>query len=302
MSYPNLALTGGTGFLGKKLRERLEAPLVLTRSPERHAQASQDATRFAEWNSDLILPPDVLKGIQAVVHLAGEPIAEGRWNAERKQRIRDSRVIGTRCLIKSLARMSQRPSVLISASAVGFYGNRPGETLTESSDPGQGFLCDVCEEWEAEALEAENLGIRVCLIRLGIVLDPESGAMEKMLPFFKLGIAGPLGTGRQYFPWIHVDDVVGLILHCLDRPNVSGPVNAVAPETVTNWQFTRQLGKTLHRPTLLPVPKFGLKTLYGEFAESLFDDQKVQPVVAKETGYDFRYPDLKMALNHLLQK
>lgn len=301
MQTTHIAVTGGTGFLGRRFTRQLTQPLILTRSPGKYVQVDEPSEpRFARWDSNEILDPAVLAGIQSVVHLAGEPIADGRWTTEKKQRIRDSRVIGTRCLVRSLAKMEVRPKVLVSASAVGFYGNRPKEILNENSEAGEGFLPEVCEEWEAEALEAEALGIRVCTLRLGVVLDPNAGALEKMLPFFKLGIAGPLGTGRHFFPWVHVDDVVGLIMHCLHNEKVSGPVNAVAPDPINNLKFTRQLGKALHRPTLLPVPKFGLRLLYGEFAESLFDDQHVHPQVAIETGYRFQYPQISDALNDLL--
>ena len=298
MDLKDIVVTGGTGFVGNRLLPRLDHPLVLTRSPEKHH--SDPTADYAYWNSDNILEPEVLEGCRGIVHLAGEPIAEGRWTTEKKQRIRDSRVIGTRCLVKSLAKLEKRPDVLVAASAVGYYGHRPGVELTEDSEAGEGFLSDVCEEWEAEAIEAEHLGIRVCRVRLGIVLEPSAGALEKMLPFFKLGIAGPLGSGRQYFPWVHVDDIVGILLHCLQNPNVKGPVNAVAPESLSNLKFTRKLGKALHRPTLLPVPRFGLKMLYGEFADSLFDDQKVIPKALQDSGYHFQFPDLEAALKDLL--
>lgn len=298
MDLKNIVVTGGTGFVGRRLLPHLDQPLVLTRSPEKH-MADPNA-KYAYWNSDTILDPETLVGCQGVVHLAGEPIAEGRWTTERKQRIRDSRVIGTRCLVKSLAKMDKRPEVLVAASAVGYYGNRPGEDLTEDSEPGEGFLSDVCEEWEAEAAEAEHLGIRVCRVRLGIVLEPSAGALEKMLPFFKMGVAGPLGSGRQYFPWVHVDDIVGILLHCLQNRHIQGAVNAVAPESLSNLKFTRKLGKALRRPTLLPVPKFGLKLLYGEFADSLFDDQKVVPQALQQSGYRFKFPNLDTALKDLL--
>ena len=296
-------VSGATGLIGSRLLPHLHHPTALSRSAN-HKQSQSDggteSINWVQWNSGQILDPATLPAADAVVHLAGEPIAASRWTTETKQKIRDSRVIVTRCLVKSMARMNPRPSVLVAASAVGYYGHRPGETLDEESAAGEGFLADVCEEWEAEAAEAEHLGIRVCRLRLGVVLHPTSGALEKMLPFFKLGIAGPLGTGRQHFPWVHIDDVIGLILHCLQNNDVSGPVNAVAPQPITNLQFTRSLGRVLHRPTLLPVSKFGLKVMYGDFADALFEDQKVLPNVAMETHYQFQFENVDSALKDLL--
>lgn len=312
-----ILISGGTGLVGGSLIARLlddkkistqetvdrDKPLitVLTRSPDRHrGNSSQENVSYLRWDSDQILTPESLQGTTAVIHLAGDPIAEGRWNTEKKQRIRDSRVIGTRCLVKSLAAMKQPPEVLISASAVGFYGHRPGESLTENSSAGSGFLPEVCQEWEAEAEAATRYGIRVCRIRIGIVMDSAGGALEKMLPFFKLGIGGTLGSGRQFFPWIHVNDLIGLLLSCMRDRQISGAVNAVAPTPTTNKMFTKALGQVLRRPTLLPVPKFGLKLLYGDFADSLFDSQQVLPQVALDAGYSFEFPEIQAALADLL--
>jgi len=295
-----IAITGGTGLVGGKLVSTLPRPLVLTRSPEKYNKQPGSEVRYLKWDSNQILESQDLEGVTGVIHLAGDPIAQGRWNTIKKQKIRDSRVIGTRCLVKSLAAMKQKPSVLVSASAVGFYGDRPGDVLDENSQPGVGFLPEVCQEWEAEALAARELGIRVCLVRIGIVMDTSGGALQQMLPFFKLGLGGPLGLGRQYFPWVHVDDLVGIIHHCLSNQTVSGPINAVAPQATTNWQFTKSLGKVLHRPTLLPIPKFGLKLLYGEFADNLFDWQQVVPKVAQDSGYQFQFPGIDDTLQDLL--
>jgi uncharacterized protein (TIGR01777 family) len=232
--------------------------------------------------------------------LAGDPVAEGRWTTEKKQRIRDSRVIGTRCLVKSLGQLASPPEVLISASAVGFYGHRPGETLTEASLVGQGFLPEVCAEWEAEADAARKFGIRVCRIRIGIVLDPDGGALGKMLPIFRQGLGGPLGLGRQYFPWVHAADLIGLIEYALVNTSLEGPINAVAPTATTNWQLTRALARAVHRPAWIPAPKFGLRLMFGEFGKSLFDDQRVTPRVALESGYSFQFSTIEAALQDLL--
>lgn len=304
---PCILISGGTGLVGRRLISQLTGPVCLLsrRAPDQAAAAASPASgaaivRTLQWDAASPIPPQALGPVKAVVHLAGDPVAEGRWTTEKKQRIRDSRVIGTRCLVKSLLQLPQPPEVLVAASAVGFYGHRPGEDLTESSPVGSGFLPEVCQEWEAEAAAATAGGIRVCRLRIGIVLDPNGGALGKMLPIFRSGLGGPLGSGRQYFPWIHADDLVGLIQHCLQTPNLSGAVNAVAPTPTTNGQFTQALGRAVRRPALFPAPKFGLRWVFGEFANSLFDDQKVIPQVALNSGYNFRFKTCSEALQDLL--
>ncbi|MBL8892606.1 MAG: TIGR01777 family oxidoreductase [Planctomycetaceae bacterium] len=302
-TQPQILVTGGTGLVGRRLLNSLLGPVcVLSRKPpiNEEGAVSNAKVRYLRWNAASIIPPVDLGLVRAAIHLAGDPVAEGRWNIEKKQRIRDSRVIGTRCLVKSLAQLPTPPEVLISASAVGYYGNRPGETLTEASTVGQGFLPEVCAEWEAEAEAAQKFGIRVCRIRIGIVLDPNGGALGKMLPIFRMGLGGPLGFGRQHFPWIHAADLVGLIRHCLEHENVTGPINAVAPTPTTNWTMTRALARAVGRPAVIPAPKFGLQLLFGEFGKSLFDDQLVQPRVAIESGYSFQYTTIEAALQDLL--
>jgi uncharacterized protein (TIGR01777 family) len=240
-----------------------------------------------------------LEGTGAVVHLAGEPVAQ-RWTRAAKERILTSRAEGTSRLVETLASLVQRPTVLVSASAVGYYGARGDEVLTEQSAPGEGFLSEVCIEWEKAAAKAEDLGIRVVRLRLGVVLGRDGGALAKMLPPFRLGAGGRLGSGDQWMSWIHLDDVVGLIRHAIDSPALSGPVNATAPAPVTNAEFTRVLAAALNRPAVLPVPAFALRLLYGEMSEILLGSQRVMPAAAQSAGFQFRYTDLSRALRNLL--
>jgi uncharacterized protein (TIGR01777 family) len=222
-----------------------------------------------------------------------------RWSDDVKRRIRDSRVTGTRNLVAGLRAANPIPETLISASAVGFYGDRPGETLTESSPPGTGFLPEVCREWEREAEAVRDLGVRVALIRIGLVLGAGGGALEKMLPPFKLGVGGRLGAGTQYMPWIHLDDLCALFEFALVHP-LHGPLNGSAPNPVTNAEFTRVLASTLHRPALIPVPRFAINLLYGEMAQILFQSQRAVPRAAESAGFRFKYPELGAALADVL--
>ena len=238
--------------------------------------------------------------MEAVFHLAGESVAEGRWTAAQKARIRDSRVVGTRNLVQGIAQVSDRPRVLVSASAVGYYGDRGEEELTESASPGRDFLADVCVAWEKEALAAEKLGVRVVTERTGIVLGAGGGALAKMLTPFKLGAGGPLGNGRQWMPWVHVSDLARLYLHAAEHESIRGPMNAVAPHPVRNSEFTKALGRQLRRPAFMPAPYLGLRLLFGEFAQVLFASQRVVPQVALDTGFTFQYPDIAAALKEIL--
>jgi hypothetical protein len=242
-----------------------------------------------------------LDGIDAVVHLAGENIASRRWGAAQKKRIRDSRVNGTRLLCERLARMQAPPKVLISASAIGYYGDRGDESLDESSPPGHGFLAEVAEAWEAAAEPAVGAGIRVVNLRLGVILSPIAGGLAKMLTPFKLGGGGMIGNGRQYWSWISIDDVVGAILHVIMTDSLSGPVNIVAPNAVTNREFTKTLGRVLSRPTLVPMPAAAARLALGEMAnELLLASARVEPKRLLESGYEFRHAELEPALRHLL--
>jgi hypothetical protein len=242
-----------------------------------------------------------LEALDAVVHLAGENIATGRWSPEKKASIRHSRVQGTRLLCEALAQLARPPAVLVSASAIGYYGNRGTEVLREQSCAGTDFLAQVCRDWEAATAPAIEHGIRVVHLRIGVVLSPAGGALARMLVPFKLGLGGVIGTGQQYMSWIAIDDLVGAIHHALSTTTLQGPVNAVAPQAVTNREFTRTLGRVLGRPTLLPMPAFAARLAFGEMADALLlASTRVEPARLLETGYTFRAPDLEGALRYLL--
>jgi uncharacterized protein (TIGR01777 family) len=295
-----VAITGATGFIGRalcaELARRGHQVIALTRDSER-ARATLPGVEALDWSGE---QPAVLPPVEAVVNLAGESVA-GRWTAEQKQRIRDSRVEGTRRLVEAINRAEQEPAALVSASAVGYYGDRGEETLTEESPPGAGFLADVCREWEAEAARAETAGTRVTCLRLGIVLDRDGGALEQMLLPFRLGIGGPMGNGQQWMPWVHRADVIGLILFALESTAVTGALNATAPEPARNRDFGRALGRVLHRPALLPAPAFALRLLLGEFAGEILASRRVVPERAQSLGYSFQYPRLEPALRAILE-
>jgi uncharacterized protein (TIGR01777 family) len=244
-----------------------------------------------------------LEGFDAVVNLAGENIAV-KWTEDQKQKILQSRIESTKTLVNALIRLKRPPNILINASAIGYYGNRGDEVCNEESSPGQGFLAEVCQQWEEAAHPAEEKGIRVVLLRIGIVLSPDGGALAKMLPVFKFGAGGKFGSGEQYMSWIAIDDLVGIILFTLNQENLKGPVNAVAPEPVRNVDFVKILGKTLNRPEILPVPETALKLLAGkEMAEEmLLSSTYVEPKKLLQSGYSFIYPNLEKALNYLIEK
>jgi uncharacterized protein len=298
-----ILITGATGLIGRAICQRLSDEshqlVVLSRRPE--VARGITAAKVFGWDP-LLGPPerDVWDGVDAVINLAGESVAASRWTEEKKRRIRDSRVIGTRNLIAGLKDAPDLPRVVVNGSAVGFYGDRGDERLDEFSDPGQGFLPEVCREWEGEALRGRELGIRVVLVRTGVVLSSAGGALEKMLTPFKLGLGGMMGDGTQWFPWIHLDDIAGIFHHALSTAGLSGPINGVAPGIVRNSEFTRELAAVLHRPALLSVPGFVLKIAMGEMAEMVLGSNRVIPRVALESGYVFRFPMLKQGLEELI--
>ena len=299
-------VTGATGFVGPRLLRLLDSPVVLSRDPDRaRAKIGHLTDRMVRWDPLQGPPPtEVFAGIDTVFHLAGESVAEGRWTVAQKAKIRDSRVLGTRHLVRGMAQTADRPAVLVSASAVGYYGNRGEEELTESSPPAADFLGKICVEWEEEAMAAEKLGVRVVTTRTGIVLGSGGGALGKMLTPFKLGGGGPLGSGRQWMPWIHVADLARLYMHAATIQSsslpISGPINSVAPVAVRNSEFTQLLARQLHRPAFLPVPYLGLRLAFGEFAQVLFASQHVIPKVALVSGFVFQFPELAAALRDIL--
>lgn len=295
-----VAVSGSTGFLGTPLIPLLAAAghqvIRLIRRPQTFAEpAILWSPESGHWD---VTP---LQGIEAVIHLAGENIAGGRWTHARKHRIRESRVRGTRILCEALARLPSPPRVFVSASAIGYYGDRGDEVLTEESGPGTGFLAEVCQAWEAATNPAIERGIRVVNLRIGIILSLEGGALAKMLPIFRLGLGGRLGSGRQYMSWIALDDVLQVMHHVLGTESLRGPVNAVSPHPVTNREFTNTLGRVLGRPAVMPVPGFALRLLLGEMAdEALLASARILPSKLSASGYPFARPDLESAMRRLL--
>jgi uncharacterized protein len=291
-----ITITGASGMIGAKLVERLRARgdevTTLSRKPS-------SAGAVAWQPEDEPAPAAALAGRDAVIHLAGENVAQ-RWSDDAKRRIRSSRELGTRHLVAGIEAADPRPRVLVSSSAVGIYGPHGDEELDEQTPAGDDFLAEVCVVWEREAERAAALGLRVVMVRTGVVLDQGGGALAKMLPFFKLGVGGPVAGGEQYMPWIHVDDVVGLYLAALDGDAWNGPVNASAPRPVTNKTFSQALGRALHRPAFAPVPGLAVRTLYGEMAEIVTKGQRVIPRRAQELGFAFEHEDLDEALRSAL--
>ncbi len=293
-------VTGATGFVGRRvcasLLARGDSFVVVSRDPSR-AQGAVPGAR------EVVAPGAAVTGADAVVNLAGEPVA-GRWTAKKKQAIEASRVEGTARLVESIARVpeEQRPKVLVSASAIGLYGDRGEEILDESSREGDDFLARVCIGWEREAQKARALGVRVVLLRIGLVMGREGGALEAMQPLFAAGLGGPLGSGQQWWPWIHVDDLVSLVLFAIDREDLDGPLDGTAPTPVRQREHARVLGKVLRRPAFLPAPAFALRTMLGEFSVELLASRRVMPKRALELGYAFAHPELEPALASLFPR
>jgi uncharacterized protein len=295
----NVLVSGATGLIGSALIPELEAGghsvTRLTRSP----RSDEDV----RWDPDAGTIEGDLAGTDIVVHLAGESIAEGRWTSEKKRRILESRQKGTRLLAEKIAGLPAPPSVMVSVSAIGYYGDRGNELLTEESEPGDLFLSRVCLEWEAAAEPAREAGVRVVHPRFGIVLSTEGGALGTTLPIFKLGGGGKIGSGKQYWSWVSLDDVVGAILHAIETDALSGPVNVTAPDPPTNAEYTRVLGRVLNRPTFFTVPAPAARIALGGMAdELLLASARVEPAKLEETGYEYRHPELEGALRHLLDR
>jgi len=302
-----VVVTGATGMIGKAavsaLLKREDQVIALTRDPDRARKRLGGRVQLHAWEDPKLTPPPraALADADAVLHLLGEPIAQ-RWSTAIKKEIRESRVLSTRMLLATLREIPAggRPHTLVAQSAIGYYGPRDGERLDESAGPGTDFLASVTSEWEAEASDPPP-GVRVTLTRTGVVLSPSGGALAKMLPPFKLGVGGPIGGGRQYVPWVHLDDVIGSLLFCLDH-EAAGAVNVTAPEPVTNAELARTLGRVLHRPAVLPVPALALKALYGEMATVILSGQRAVPGRLEELGYEFRFPELEDALRDVLKR
>jgi uncharacterized protein (TIGR01777 family) len=289
-----IALTGATGLVGSALVPSLTAAghtVVPLRRP-------------MDWDPDKsTINASVLNGIDAIIHLAGENIAGGRWTPSRKARIRDSRVKGTKLISEAIARLERPPQVLVSASAIGYYGDRGAELLREDSGPGSGFLADVCRQWEASTDAATRKGIRVVHLRTGLVLSASGGALAKMLLPFKMGVGGRVGSGEQFWSWISLADLCAAIMHCIQAVGLHGPVNMVSPSPVTNLQFTKTLGRVLSRPTVFPMPAFGVRLAFGEMGDALLlASTRVEPSKLTGSRFVFRHKELEPALQHLLKR
>jgi hypothetical protein len=285
-----VTITGASGLIGSRLVR------ALSERGDEVTTLSRDPARGVPWDPAQPAPAEALNGRDAVIHLAGENVAQ-RWSPDARKRIRQSRELGTHNLVRGLERTDARPATLVSASAVGYYGHAGDEKLTEDAPAGDDFLAQVCVAWENEAQRAETLGLRVVRIRTGVVLDKDGGALGKMLLPFRLGAGGPVAGGNQYMPWIHADDLVGLYLAALDDPRYTGPVNASAPEPVTNKAFSKALGRALGRPAVAPIPGFAIRALYGDMAEIVTQGQRAVPAKALALGHAFQHPDLDEALN-----
>ena len=292
-------ITGATGLIGRRLQETLRDAghelLLASRKP------SKDGG-YIQWDiHDGFAEPERLEGVDAVIHLAGENL-NGRWTDAKKKAIRESRILGTRNVVDTISNLRQRPRVLVSASAIGFYGDRGDDLMTETSPPGKGFLPEVCREWEAESRRAEDAGIRTVLLRAGIVLSKDGGALGTMLMPFKLGIGGVIGSGKQWMSWISLDDHAAVVKYALENEMIRGAVNSVSTNPVTNEEFTKTMGEVLYRPTLIPVPEFAVHLAFGEMGDTLLlDSTKVAPKRLEDAGFEFNFPDLKKALENAVK-
>lgn len=295
-----IVISGASGLVGTALtpalKEKGHEVFRLTRSAPRQAAGE------ISWNPQQgTIDAASLEGMDAVIHLAGENVAEGRWNDEKKSRIRESRVKGTRLLSETLAKLERKPQTLLSASATGFYGSRGDEVLTEQSASGSDFLSEVCREWELATQPAAQSGIRTVNLRFGVILSEKGGALKKMLTPFRMGVGGKVGSGKQYMSWITLDDAVGAIIFALQTETLRGPVNVVAPEAVTNAEYTASLGRAVSRPTIFAVPSFVARLAFGEMADALLlSSTRAEPLRLKEAGFLFQYPQLDEALRHIL--
>lgn len=295
MKSSRVVVTGATGLIGKRLVQMLGDSAVTVLSRDIHAARRRvEAHHYVAWDGASAIDPAVFEGVDVVYHLAGEPVAAGRWTAAKKVRILESRELGTRAVVDAITSSGSKPT-FVSASAVGYYGSRGDERLTEKSLPGRGFLPEVCQAWETEAERAARAGCRVAMLRVGIVLAPDGGALAKMLPLFRGALGGRLGSGEQWMPWIHIDDVVSLFRHAAGAA-LEGPINAVAPNPVTNSEFTARLAHAVGRPAFVPAPSLALRLVLGELADVVLSSQRVMPEEALRSGFAYRFPELASAL------
>lgn len=299
-----VVITGATGFVGqvivKQLLEAGDEVVVLTRNVAKAAITLGSSCHYYQWNDSESLPPlEALEGADGIINLMGETISE-RWDENQKKKIYSSRINGTKKLVEALEKLKNGPKSFISTSAIGIYGNRGPEELNESSTVADDFLAKVCKDWENEANKARNHGVRLAIIRVGIVLGKGGGALAKMLPIFKLGGGGPLGSGNQYMSWIHVEDLASMYVEALKNPSIKGVLNGTAPYPASNREFTKVLGSAVKRPAFLPAPAFAIKIAFGEMSQILLEGQKVLPVKFKEAKFKFRYPTLEMAIKESL--
>jgi uncharacterized protein (TIGR01777 family) len=297
-----ILITGASGLIGKAVVKSLSPKgqelLLAGRGEPKNSNEIKWTVEEGFDDADL----GRLEGLDAVIHLAGESIAGLRWTDEKKKAIRDSRVLGTRNLVNDLAKLEQKPKVFISASAMGFYGDRGDEILTETSPPGDTFLSDVCREWEIESRRAEDLGVRTVLLRNAIVLSKDGGALATMLTPFKLGVGGVVGSGEQWMSWVSLDDVVNIVNLALEDERLRGAVNVASPNPVTNQEFTKTLGDVLYRPTFLPLSEFAVNLVFGEMGDALLiDSTRVEPKRLKDAGYEFKFTDLRSALENAVK-
>jgi uncharacterized protein (TIGR01777 family) len=302
-----ILVTGGTGFVGRplvrKLVENNHEVVLLSRNPEAAKSALALPLTVFKWDPEASTPPkEAYQGIEGIVHLAGESIAAGRWTEKQKKKILDSRTLSTRNLLKGAVEAGVKPKALVMASAIGIYGDRGNDSLSESSPQGIGFLADVCRAWEKESQYPGLESVRKVNLRIGIVLGKDGGALQKLLPLFKLGGGGPVGNGKQWMSWIHRSDLVEMILYSLTHDNVSGAVNAVAPNPSTNAEFSKALGKAVNRPAFMPAPAIALKLAMGEMSELVLASQKVEAKKILDSGFVFKYPKIQEALDEICKK
>lgn len=297
-----ILISGASGLVGTHLIPTLKAKghevyKLIRRTPKNSDEI--------QWDSAQGIPENELskaENFDAVIHLAGDNVGDGRWTEEKKRSIRESRTVGTRVLVESLKKLQNPPKIFIGASAIGFYGNRGDEILTEESAMGEGFFPEVCAEWEEESQKAADFGARVATPRIGVVLSKDGGALAKMLTPFNFGVGGVVGSGKQWMSWIALDDLIGIFHFALENENVMGAINATAPNPVTNEEFTKTLGDVINRPTIIPVPEFGVKLLFGEMGETLLlESTRVIPERTQELGFEFKFTELKEAMAHALK-